>query len=266
MQEHKYIYEHGLAQIQQYGAERTSIQDDDLNRCEAVQRETPVGQEAGSENASRAEELEELRDQRATLRMGRGLTLALVVSFLASLAALWFSGALISAPDQVLPITFLQMLAANRVPVLCVPAVFLVICYFALRSLTREIMVGPENRLDERQKILRAQAQRSAFKMLKFASVLVPVGFVLPHLPWFNAGAPGMAFFDVISVRDSPAWYYASSVRQLGLAWFRGPYLAPLLQPASGLEIALAGGLLLVCLLVMFSALPMAALAWKGEA
>ena len=209
------------------------------------------------------------------------------LSFLACLAALWFSSTLISAPDQVLPVTFLQMLAANRLLGLCVPAVCLVICYIALRSLTGEITAVPESRLDERQKILRDQAHRSAFKIVKFACVLIPGAFLLPHLPLFNASAPapvlalngGIEFTlvrgavfnaqgDQISVLMNPGqgpmaghwpWF-----RQIVLS---GGYQAPMpaISPANALEVGVAGGLLLVVLLLTFSALPMAVLAWKGK-
>jgi hypothetical protein len=39
----------------------------------------------------------------------------------------------------------------------------------------------------------------------------------------------------------------------------------PTITPASTTEIAVAGGLLLLCLLLVASALPMTTLAWKGK-
>jgi hypothetical protein len=203
------------------------------------------------------------------------------LSLLASLAALWLSSTLISAPDQILPLAFLQILAANRVLVLSVPAVCLVVCSFALRSLTGEIMAVPERRLDERQKMLRDQAQRSAFKIIKFASVLIPVGFLLPHLPWFSpsptpvVGEMAASYISIDADGNPGSFIKVASFR--GFHWRGGfgiTFIVPgqtsgaaqLLQSASGLEIALAGGVLLLTLLLLFSALPKAVLAWKGKA
>lgn len=275
MQEHEYIYEHGLAQVQSHDPGSASELSDGLTGQEPVRAGGPAGKMVLAESGSQIEEREELRDRRATLRLGRGLTLVLAVSFLASLAAIWLSSTLVSAPDQLLPVEFLQMLADHRVLVLCVPVIGLVICYLALRSLTREIMVGPESRLDERQKILRDQAQRSAFKIVKFASVLVPVGFVLPHLPWFNASlvAPVPLAFHVFASNNGPM--AASYFQGRGGPHFKDAITVVVsslvqkvswIQPASTSEVMLAGGLLLVCLLLMFSALPMAVLAWRGKA
>ncbi len=282
MQEHEYIYEHGLAEIRGYsGVQGFEALEDQAEQGSELTDALHDQELVSSEQARLAEELADLRDQRATVRLGRGLALALVLSFLACLSALWLSGTLISAPDQVVPVGYLQMLADNRVLVLCVPFALLVICYVALRSLTREIMVGPVNRLDERQQTLRSQAQATAFKIIKYASVLIPVGFVLPHLPWFNPGTPVAPVGGVppnfpfggdgyiYSVDGNPVeWFHhGHHIDQITYVVNYGSFpSAPLLQPASSLEVALAGGLLLVGLFLMFTALPMAALAWKGKA
>lgn len=289
MQEYEYIYEQDLKQSQEHDSARELASTDELSRREAEQLDNLLGQELASidelideENVrasfSKADALEEMRDQRATRRLGRGLAVGLGLSFLACLAALWLSSTLISAPDQILPLAFLQMLAANRVLVLCVPAVCLVVCYLALRSLTGEIMAVPERRLDERQKMLRDQAQRSAFKIIKFSSILIPIGFLLPHLPWFNpagtpvAGAPVFTQITIYGVDGNANNFF--DPRGFGGFHRRGAFGLAVqalqstqkIQSASGLEIALAGGVLLLTLLLTFSALPMAILAWKGKA
>lgn len=227
-----------------------------------------------------------MQDQRAHRRLGRVLVAALTLSFLACLLAPWLSGTLLSAPDQLLPIDFLQILAAYRVLVLCVPVICLIVCYAGLRSLTAEISTMPERLLDERQKMLRDQAQRSAFKMVKFASLLIPVGFILPHLPWFNPSpvtpfglSPqgGVTVYDAGGFPMRVHWMGANPIR--GVRWpptlgshslvitYQVQTQTGLEVPAaSSLELALAGGLLLLTLGLIFSALPMAVLAWKGNA
>lgn len=232
-------------------------------------------------------EIDEIQGRRVSLKLSRFLVLTLIVCFLTSLAALWFSGTLLSTPDQVLPTSLLQVLAAHRVLLLIVPVACLVVCYGALRSLTGEIVAVPVRYLDERQRMLRDQAQRSAFKIMKFACLLIPLGFLVPHLPWFDAppvGAPvAPAFVSVISTSPgSITWVAEPSARsvtlytavqqihfqlmQPALSW-RDPFgAASAIVPASMAEIALAGALLLLCLFLLISALPMAVLAWKGEA
>ena len=230
-------------------------------------------------------EIDEIQGRRVSLKLNRFLVLTLFFCFLVSLAALWFSGTLLSAPDQLLPAAFLRALATHRYLLLIVPAVCLLVCYGALRSLTSEIMGVPVRYLDERQKMLRDQAQRSAFKIMKFACLLIPLGFLVPHLPWFNAAPPaastpltvifapagGLTWIDVASPAQPITLHVAAQKIQFQLvqsALLAHPLYgsAQAIPSASLAEIALAGGLLLLCLFLLISALPMAALAWKGEA
>jgi len=240
-----------------------------------------------SNEAGEIAEIDEIQGRRASLKLGRFLVLTLIFCFLASLAALWFSGTLLSAPDHALPTSFLQTLAAHRVLLLIVPVACLVVCYGALRSLTGEIIAVPVRYLDERQKMLRDQAQRSAFKIMKFACLLIPLGFLVPHLPWFNAppaAAPVVpVFMSVIyTAPGSITWVAEPSARSITLhtvaqqlhfqliqptlLWHDPFGVVPAIVPASTAEVALAGVLLLLCLFLLLSALPMAVLAWKGEA
>lgn len=219
------------------------------------------------------EDVEEEEGQRLSRWPARLLVGALLASFLLCLAALWFSGTLLSAPDQLLPVAFLQMVAAYRLLVMLVPAACLIICYGFLRSFTREIMAVPERYLDERQKMLRDQAHCSAFKIIKFACLLISCGFLLSHLPWFNQPAPGVApvrFYAVPSYTGTVHILNATLIKDYrgspaSLVWMMDQAIGPVIVPATTVEIILAGVLLLLCLLLSVSALPMAVLAWKGR-
>lgn len=134
--------------------------------------------------------------------------------------------------------------------------------------------------------MLRDQAQRSAFKIVKFASLLIPVGFILPHLPWFNPSPVtpfGLFLQGNVTVYDAGGfptrvhWIGGNPIRDV--RWIPTLDSHPLaityqiqtqtglqVPAASSLELALAGGLLLLTLGLIFSALPMAVLAWKGNA
>ena len=260
MHEHEWMYEHEYEHEREHG-------------------ESEEGSKLG-EDAVEISDIDEAQARHISLGRCRLLVGAFYASFLACLAALWFSGTLLSAPDGFLSFSFLQFVATHRLLVLIIPAVILVVCYALLRHLTGEIMTTPERYLDERQKMLRDQAHRSAFKVVKLACVLIPGAFLLPHLPWFNQPAP------VVPVTmGNPYPMYTIMLHQVpnitsqGIIWKAGTQPGALLittidqpfqnilrfAPATTTEIALAGGLLLLCLLLVASALPMTVLAWKGE-
>lgn len=261
MQEHEYIHDHGY-----------------INGDREVEEERQE-ELIEIEDLAEIDALEEKQDRRATVWVGRSLVIGLGLSFLACLAALWLSGTLLSAPDHLLPMAFLRTLAANRILLLCAPVASLVICYAALRSLTVEVMAVPERYLDERQKMLRDRAHRSAFKMIKFVCLLIPCGFLLPHLPWFNQTAPvpppaavplvsytiklQSISLHVVSGNNGAIVFYMADAHPL--QWTAQPAPPPAVPSATTAEVALAGGLLLLGLFLMASALPMAVLAWKGE-
>lgn len=235
------------------------------------------------------EEIEESADLRISRWPGRLLVAAFGLSFLASLVALWLSGTLLDAPASMVPYMWLQFLAGHRLLVLLIPAVCLLVCYGALRSLTGEIMAVPERYLDERQHMLRDQAHRSAFKIIKLACVLIPACFLLFHLPWFNStsGAssygrtmysPLYSVYDAQGIQISSGYAQSSyiahvlNIQTSGSSQFVSVYtphvfsmINAFVPPASSTEIALAAGLLVLSLLLVVSALPMGVLAWKGR-
>lgn len=263
MQEHEYVHEYGY-----------------INKNEPIDAEVSKREEETVNEQAKIEDLDELEDageskhRRFMLWLGRSLVITLVLSFLACLAAFWFSGTLLSAPDHLLPMAFLQALASQRLLVLSAPAVCLVICYVALRSLTSGIMVVPERYLDERQKMLRDQAHRSAFQVIKFACLLIPCGFLVPHLPWFSQPAssvpPGVFYsqplttMQIIGTQGMKAGSYHNVVVFPTITW-RLFQFEPVIPPATTAEIVLACVLLLLSLFLIASALPMAVLAWKGK-
>lgn len=271
MQEHEFIHEH------EYEGEQT-------HECEFVHEETP----GEAEKVATLVEIDEAQMRHVSLWRCRLLVLAFYTNFLACLAALWFSGTLLSAPDGLLSPLFLQFMADHRLLVLSVPVAILVVCYLGLRHLTGEIMTVPERYLDERQKMLRDQAHRSAFKLVKLACLLISCGFLLPHLPWFNHATPvvvqtPIAYstslkYDAIMANLQMVHFYNRSGVPLGSVSYPShvtvfslrtvpitQIIYPTIAPASTTEIAVAGGLLLLCLLLVASALPMTTLAWKGK-
>jgi hypothetical protein len=82
-----------------------------------------------SEDAVEISDIDEAQARHISLGFCRLLVVAFYASFLACVAALWFSGTLLSAPDGFLSTSFLQFVAAHRLLVLIVPAMILVVCY-----------------------------------------------------------------------------------------------------------------------------------------
>lgn len=271
MQEHEMLYEYPTGQSEEHAVDvLASGSQEPVQIAESANEELVGDESADKELAGKEDALEERQEQRATLRLGRALATGLGLSFLACLSAIWFSGTLLSAPDQIVPVGFLQMVAGNRVLILCAPVICLVICYASLRALTADVMAVPEYLMDERQKMLRDQAHRSAFKVVKFASFLIPVGLILPHLPWFNlpaSPAGPVAVHDIFVFRADRHMFWGNhrSPIQVFSVLDQSLPSAPLITPASMPEIVLAGGLLVLALILVFSALPMAVLAWKGR-
>src|SRR5579859_6849265 len=108
--------------------------------------------------------------------LGRRLcVLGLYGSFFGCLVALWLTGTLFGHVYQILPDWLMQVIVGNRYLILVAPLVCLIGCYAGLRYQTGEIMACPERFLDERQKMIRDRAHRSAYKVMKLGALLVPL-------------------------------------------------------------------------------------------
>ncbi|HVB62462.1 MAG TPA: hypothetical protein VNE61_14805 [Ktedonobacteraceae bacterium] len=165
--------------------------------------------------------------------------------------------------------------------------------------MTGDIMAVPERYLDERQKMVRDQAHRSAFTLVKLLCCLIPLLLLAQYfLPRQPAPSPTRAVASAQNVLSDSVFltnslivqryqsvHAAQMLRQqpYSLAtikhfviWVRAnpitivhtihvPPIAPItpVAPASTAEIALAVGALLLCLYLLFSALPMSVIAWK---
>ena len=217
-----------------------------------------------------SENLDSLPTRQVPLWFCRLLVIVLTLSFVAFLVTLWLSGTLTSIPDQWSSITFIQFLGAHRLPALALPVVCLVVCYFALRHLTGEILAVPERYLDERQRMVRDQAHRSAFKLIKASCVLLPLVLVLVKLPsWLQpapAPTPLLLYTIAFSVSRSPLSQIVSSSQQFPLRLMvHYVNFLPVIPSPTPTEIILSACLLLLSLFLVASALPMFVLAWKGK-
>ncbi|MBO0780767.1 MAG: hypothetical protein J2P37_18240 [Ktedonobacteraceae bacterium] len=129
-------------------------------------------------------ESDEMPDQRPAPYVRRLVVGAFYLCFVTCLVALLLNWIV---PDHVpmwLPTWLVPIIEHNRVATLLLPPAGLLICYWSLRSMTGDILARPDRYLDERQKLLRDQAHRSAYKVLKRACLVAPILVLLCALLW----------------------------------------------------------------------------------
>ncbi len=225
------------------------------------------------------EEEESMSGRQPRMLLRRSLVIALYVSFLACLASLWAAGILPDNPVAIWQPVMLQHLAQHRLLVLGLPFLCLVLCYGFLRQLAGEIMTGAERHLDERQRLLRTQTHRTAYQLTRVVVLLVPALFFLAYIPWFlpqSSPPPVFALhpsrLQLIDSVNTVQGQFASHLVLLKvtassldaqIAFVVNDAPTPT-QPGAG-DLALAGGLLLVALFLLISALPLSVFVWRGE-
>src|SRR5215831_19479656 len=104
----------------------------------------------------------------------RLLVIALCLSYLACIAGLWFVGDILGSPRDILG----QQIGNGRFVLLVVPLAVLCVCYLRLRRIMGEIMGLSGKKLDERQRLVRDQAHRTAYKIIAVLclGILVYIG------------------------------------------------------------------------------------------
>lgn len=222
------------------------------------------------------EEEERMAKPRLPLWTRRLLVIALCLCFLACLLAIWLTGTLFGSLDQSASFWLFQTIANHRIIALAIPFACLIVCYAALRSVTGEIMAVPARYLDERQKMIRDRAHRSAFAILKLVCCLPPVLLLIQYLPWWQKVPPhpasqGMAnrVSYVVFIAANPPHQTNLEARMAAVSLIRWSRVSPTVMPplsvaaASPSEIAFAAVIFLLCLLMLISALPMSVIAWK---
>src|SRR5258708_2198988 len=117
-------------------------------------------------------ETEEVLYRQSTFLI-RYLTIAaFYLSFAASLTTLLLNWIIPIYTPLWLPDWLIQVIENHRIFTLLLPLLCLFACYWVLRSMTSAILACPERYLDERQKMLRDQVHRSAYKVLKGACLI----------------------------------------------------------------------------------------------
>src|SRR6516162_881069 len=128
----------------------------------------------------------EERPKRAERRL---LVIGLYLSYIACLATMWY---IWNAPRQAFD-AFWFSFAQSRFTLIILPILLLCIIYFCLSHTTVDIIGWGMKNLDERQKMVRDQAHRSAYKIIAFLCLFTPLYLIIQNMLTspVNASIPG---------------------------------------------------------------------------
>ena len=202
----------------------------------------------------------------------RRLVMSLYLSYLAFVVGLWLTGSVLEYPNALLPSAFVQYIENLRVVILVTPLLILFACYFKLRYSTSAIMASPEKYLDERQKMVRDQAHRYAYKIIKALCLLVPICLFLQSLLRSGSvsvvregspfSSPNLNIARVFWLYDAPrGWILHTYI--LGTMHADRVPTAPVAWPNDLTSLALYYGVFLLGVFLVVSTLPMSIIAWK---
>ncbi|GHO89312.1 hypothetical protein KSZ_73180 [Dictyobacter formicarum] len=123
-------------------------------------------------------------------------------------------------------------------------------------------MLGPERYLDERQKMVRDWAQRSAYRVIKWALLLAGVGLFL-HGVLPGSSSP-YGTIDPYANVYIPV--FASSPSTLSMTYARQVLMPVSMNwPTDPLHVLLYYGTLLACVVLLVTILPITIVVWKKD-
>ncbi len=125
-----------------------------------------------------------IEDEASLKKERRVLVIALCLSYMACIAGLWFIGDVLGSPRDILG----QQIGNGRFVLLVVPLAVLCVCYLRLRRIMGEIMELSGKKLDERQRLVRDQAHRTAYKIIAVLCLGILVYFGIHSM--FVAAVP----------------------------------------------------------------------------
>jgi len=223
-------------------------------------------------------------DDLSSRKERRLLVIGLCLSYLACLVALWFLGNLPGSPHDLL----WRPIGVGRFVLLVVPLAVLCACYFRLRRTTGEIMELRGKKLDERQRMVRDQAYRYAYKIITIAclllliylaihSLLIPAPLPAPPISTSalptarviivdQAGHQSMMFHVLTTLRNPPPPNFVHQGVSPVVGWFttrQATTPVPIVPSTDPLSLGIYYGLFLVTIMLIVTTLPRAIIAWK---
>jgi len=223
-----------------------------------------------------------IEDEVSFKKERRLLVIALYLSYLACIAGLWFAGDVLGSPRNILG----QHIGNGRFVLLVVPLAVLCVCYLRLRRIMGEIMQLSGKTLDERQRMVRDQAHRTAYKiiavlclgiLLYFGIHSMLVAAVPPHPVTASihpAAVSHTVNFIVVSRTSDLHVYYAVPPKQPAvIQWIAidssmasnmpGQTIAPASQSIDLFGLGVYYGLFFLTVVLIVTTLPKAIIAWK---
>ena len=119
----------------------------------------------------------------------RLLVIGLFLSYIGCLTTMWY---IWNVPRQAFD-TFWLSFAQSRFTLIILPILTLSIFYFSLCQITRDVIGWGVKNLDERQRMVRDQAHRSAYKIIAFLCLFTPLYLIIQNMLTspVNASIPG---------------------------------------------------------------------------
>lgn len=112
-----------------------------------------------------------MQDERSSRTQRRILVLGMCLSYLGCLLALWY---IWNAPRQPFDMFWLHI-GANRFTLIVIPLLIFCACYFKLCCLSGDMLKMRDRQLDERQRMVRDSAHRTAYKIVTLLCLLIPI-------------------------------------------------------------------------------------------
>lgn len=230
----------------------------------------------------------DMDDERSYRTQRRLLVLGMCLGYLGCLLVLWY---IWSAPRQWWFDTFWLHIGANRFTLILIPLIIFCVCYLKLRCISGNMLKFRDRQLDERQRMVRDSAHRTAYKIITLLCLLIPLYlaaqgiFARPPAPTpaspsaFTVIRPAMTGYVIvaphINTQDqiTQAWLaldgkntllHTITIWRPAVIWQLRPTPptgpAPVIvQPNAGIYY----GLVLLTLLLIISTLPKAIVAWQ---
>ena len=231
-------------------------------------------------------------DEASFKKERRLLMIALCLSYLACIAGLWFIGDVLGSPHDI----FGQQIGNGCFVLLIVPLAVLCVCYLRLRRIMGEIMELSGKKLDERQRLVRDQAHRAAYKIIAVLCLGILVYFgihsmlvaaVPPHPVTASIHPVAVSHtvnFIVVSRTSDLHVSYIVPPKQSGIIiprpqpgdiiqWVAidssmasnvpGQMIAPAAQPIDLFGLGVYYGLFFLTVVLIVTTLPKAIIAWK---
>ncbi len=234
-----------------------------------------------------------MQDERSYRTQRRLLVLGMCLGYLGCLFVLWY---IWNAPRQWWFDTFWLHIGANRFTLILIPLIIFCACYLKLRCISGNMLKFRDRQLDERQRMVRDSAHRTAYKIITLLCLLIPLYLAAQGLFADKPATPITSSPNVITIKQSaiaytrsasvvhgktnsftilfpgPEWLMIAGKSvpvQLETSW--RPLLISQVQPAPTApapviappNAAIYYGLVLLTLLLIVSTLPKAIVAWQ---